>query len=310
MENVLLIGNDINNTNHGKSWNDLLGELKTWSGQGNHLTEDEEKVPSSLIYERIALTTLKSKNKQISESGLKQKIATWANNIAPTNIHRELAQISGSHILTTNYDLSLEKALNKNFAEKNCTNKGLIKEQKYSIFRHFEVEGKKVWHLHGSLDKPNSINLGYEHYSGYLQAMRNYVATSPQYTKSINGNRSLIHNLKNKDEFKVLSWLNLFFTQNIHILGLGLNFVEMHLWWLLTYRARKRFLLGSDFIKNSITYYYPKCFESCSNTGQKIQLLKACDVITKPVDGGIPANKDDKYCRETYYQNLVKLLRK
>ncbi len=35
------------------------------------------------------------------------------------------------------------------------------------------------------------------------------------------------------------SWVDLFFTTDVHILGLGLGVVEMHLWWVLTYRARQ-----------------------------------------------------------------------
>jgi hypothetical protein len=36
----------------------------------------------------------------------------------------------------------------------------------------------------------------------------------------------------------VYSWLDVFFRDDIHIVGLGLDYTEIDLWWALTYKAR------------------------------------------------------------------------
>jgi len=56
----------------------------------------------------------------------------------------------------------------------------------------------------------------------------------------------------------VSSWIDLFFTHDIYFIGLGLDFVEQDIWWLLNYRAnvKKRFLAKGIEINNNLTYLY------------------------------------------------------
>ena len=54
----------------------------------------------------------------------------------------------------------------------------------------------------------------------------------------------------------------------------------MHLWWLLTYRARA--MVENRFpINNSIYYYYPKKFESTSQ--HKLDLFNVNGITTKSI---------------------------
>lgn len=78
------------------------------------------------------------------------------------------------NIVTTNYNYTLE-------GETNLKNEDIIAERLYSIFRKCVLGKTSYWHIHGEAGVPMSINLGYEHYGGQLQHMRNYVTSGTNY---------------------------------------------------------------------------------------------------------------------------------
>jgi hypothetical protein len=53
-----------------------------------------------------------------------------------------------------------------------------------------------------------------------------------------NANQTLRSRILFPGDILVDSWVNDFFTKDMHILGLGLDYTEIDLWWLLTYRTR------------------------------------------------------------------------
>jgi len=76
------------------------------------------------------------------------------------------------------------------------------------------------------------------------------------------------------------SWLDLFFQRDVHIIGLTLKFVELDLWWLITYRARR--VLDRKFgIENRITYYYPGIYEDSMRS--ELEMFKANEISVKVV---------------------------
>ena len=84
-----------------------------------------------------------------------------------------------------------------------------------------------------------------------------------------------------QNDIQYESWVDFFFTKDIDIFGLNFDFVEMHLWWLLTYRARIKVLQKSE-INNRIRYYYPKKYEKQSK--HKLELFKANEVETVGIE--------------------------
>jgi len=98
------------------------------------------------------------------------------------------------------------------------------------------------------------------------------------------------------------SWIDLFFTKDIHVIGLTLDFVETDLWWLLTYRARSKFYQKGKKqklnITNRITYYIPEKYALTAK--YKLEVLEANDVIVKI----IPQLTELKY----YHQVLNQLV--
>lgn len=147
---------------------------------------------------------------------------------------------------------------------------------------------KHFWHIHGDRNHLSSITLGYEHYSGYLQQMRNYIATGTSYT-----NLKLLPLIKRIDTGRLTetySWLDFFFTKDVYIFGLTLDFIEIHLWWLLTYRQRT---IRSQKIplKNQVIYFYPEKLENTIR--HKLQLLNSYEI--KTISISLDPNVTDYY---------------
>ena len=129
--------------------------------------------------------------------------------------------------------------------------------------------------------------------------MREYVVNGPNYAPSTKVYKtSLIRRLQTGRQMVLQSWVDLFFTNDLHIFGLSLDFVEIDLWWLLTYRARNKFYKKNTFIKNQIYYYIPKKY--VKDSADKIQLLAANDVKIKIVD-------DENKIK--YYKAVVKSIK-
>lgn len=251
---ALLIGNDINNISPGVSWKDLLKTIIE-----NYKISDKVEIrdtkPFPMLYEEIFLNICKKG--EIDESDLKSFIGQNITTITQNEIHEKIRKMAPSHIMTTNYDFSIQGG----HAGENTS---VIKERTYSIFRRNELDNITYWHVHGDANSPLSINLGYEHYCGQLQNMRNYVVSGTDYKSKKTPKESLIRRLKQGNSIGYHSWIDLFFTTDIHILGLALDFVESDLWWLLTYRARNKFYKNKIAINNKIFYYMPKKYEESS----------------------------------------------
>ncbi|KNC88070.1 SIR2 family protein [Trabulsiella odontotermitis] len=293
---ALLVGNGINNLADGNSWFDVLQSL----GAKYKIAIDTNNKPFPLAYEEIYFNILKTQHSARTESTIKRFIADKIQTITFNDIHRHIMTLNCQNVMTTNYDLALESCVK---ALPEIKNDGIIKEQKYSVFRHHQINDKRLWHIHGDITVANSITLGYEHYSGYLQAMRNYTATGSSYTrKEFNDLKPLIRRLSTPgDEY---SWIDNFFRRNVYIFGLTLDFVEIDLWWLLTFRERCRLLKKSDKeISNQIVYYVPASFAANEKSQAKITLLKSVGVIVNDRLGQhFHRSKDDE---KAYYVAVI-----
>jgi|ERR1044072_901198 hypothetical protein len=261
---VLLVGNDINNISKGQSWKDLLQEILVFCG--TECVQLDDKKPFPLLYEEIFLTAIRQSH--IKEKELKAFIASKVGAIAPNELHGLIRELQPEHILTTNYEYTLEGGAP-------AARSSLVSERSFSIFRRYTQNGTHFWHVHGDCQNPMSINLGFEHYGGQLQQMRNYVVSGTTYTTKFAPKLPLLRRIR-QGPLKEHSWLDLFFTRDIHIFGLSLDFVETDLWWLLTYRARQKFQHNTIQVPNKLYYYIPAEFVKAS--GFKLDMLTANDV--------------------------------
>ncbi len=284
---ALLIGNDINSVTGGDSWQNLLTKLIRQSGQ----EIDPNNKPFPLLYEEIYL-----RSKHRIERELKNQIAQQMLRLEPNIIHEQLLSLPIKDILTTNYDLTLEKSLMP--SPERLSNQGLVRETLFNLFRHYQLDQRNFWHIHGVATTPGSIILGYEHYSGYLQHMRNYVVSGTGNTYKNRQFKALRRRLLKADH-RSDSWLDLFFSKDIYILGLQLDFSEIDLWWLITYRARE-IRLNPGICKNRLVYYCPAAF---SKQSSKLQLMQANGIEIRL----LPDYLENK---GSYYQHVLNDLNK
>lgn len=284
---VLLVGNDINNISKGQSWRDLLQEILTFCG--TECVQLDDKKPFPLLYEEIFLTAIRQSH--IREKDLKTFIASKVADIAPNELHASIRDLQPQHILTTNYEYTLEGGTPEQHSS-------LITERSFSIFRRYTLNSTHFWHIHGDCLNPMSINLGFEHYGGQLQQMRNYVVSGTTYSSRQAPKLPLLRRLK-QGPIKEHSWLDLFFTKDIHIFGLSLDFVETDLWWLLTYRARQKFQRNTVPVPNRLYYYIPA--ELVKVAGFKLDMLTANDVNVVTISAK---------SKLAYYQEILDRIKK
>lgn len=285
---ILLIGNDINNISKGQSWKELLQDIVNFCLPEGSVQLDDRK-PFPLLYEEIFLTAIRQAH--INEADLKTFIAKKTLAIQSNEIHAEIRSLRPAHILTTNYEFTLEGAMP-------TTYDGIITERVFSIFRKYIVDNIHYWHIHGDCQNPLSINLGFEHYGGQLQQMRNYVVSGTTYSSPQAPKLSLVRRMHLKENIREDSWLDLFFTKDIHIFGLSLDFVETDLWWLLTYRARQKFQKNTIPVRNALYYYIPA--EFVKGAKFKLDMLAANDVKVIDIEA-----KD----KPAYYREVIRRIR-
>lgn len=170
----------------------------------------------------------------------------------------EYAKSTKSQILTTNFDFAIEQALgfpvDKNgfctpskakdapnskvypygdyFAE--SKRDGLCLEGEDNADPHIEDECA-VWHIHGAISKPQSVLLGFEDYILAILHLKRLQSHSPEVKN---------HYAEPWEDGFILknSWLRLFFTRPLVIVGCGIKSEELFLRWLLVRRRRKKIL--------------------------------------------------------------------
>lgn len=245
-------------------WAKLLKNVAAQIGVGAAGSE-HDGTPYPLLYERLLLEARKKNG--WTERKLKASIAKEVALVKADDLHSRIRALPVSDIMTTNYDHSLEQP---SHASKEAANRGIIDERRYSLFRHRPIGAKqRLWYVHGDVRRPGSMLLGYEQYSGYLQQMRLYATSGIAYKHRTLG--PVIR--KGQVHAEGHSWLDLFFAADVWIIGLGLKFVEFHLWWLLTYRARQR-ALGVK-LNNRVTYF---CTSDADANAAKCAMLRELDV--------------------------------
>lgn len=263
MNNTLLFGNGLNQlTNSGPSWNGLLRQLMGYS------IFEYDKLTNTMIYERIFLD--RAKPELENELYLKNEIASTMKDISGNKYYSKIFNLNFENYITTNYDYAFEKTIGIKPTSDNT-------EEIYSIRRKKVFGNTKLWYIHGEIDHPKSIQLGLDHYCGSIGKIDNYLKGN--YTYEHEKEKIRLKNIKDKLNHKFdydnVSWIELFFNTNIHIIGLGLDYSETDLWWILTKRAR---LMIDYNINNRIIFYTNRIDE------QKKGLLESLKVEVVEID--------------------------
>ena len=270
---LLFLGNAPHNLAKGPTWEDVISDLcRSYAPNIEFSTSD----PFPLIFERLLLANPENSKR---EYDIKVEIAQRVEQLGATDTLREILAQPWSEILTTNYDFLIERTLEPGFEPKNAAGK---KESKYSLYRHHKATKKRVWHLHGDAKAPNSILLGYDHYMGAVQIVREHIVTKYAGKK-----------VPYKPMTAGYGWAEHFFAENhptIVILGFGFNVFEYDLWWLLVYRARR---IARNMVDRAgrVEYYYPSFLEK--KLKRSLQMLSATGIVMRPVQA--PKHNSEYY---------------
>lgn len=270
---TLFIGNGLNRiSQNGASWGDVIQGLADFAGK---IVNKKDTRPFPLLYEDLFLHYAK---KSGNEDDFKKKVAELMKNMRPNEFHKRIASAGFNHIITTNYDYCIEDAVDKRPGSAGSD------ETRYSLFRRHRLGNTSIWHVHGEIIKPKTINLGYEHYSGALSKMRNYTfwdrKRSPKSKKHSQFRQGEI-NFDSQGDIQC-AWTDVFLRDDIHIVGLGLDYCEIDLWWLLVVKERLKWgAFDSSAKKHKVgaTYYYYTDTDADTNTKEdRISMLESLGV--------------------------------
>lgn len=306
-QKAILFGNGINRSSKAISWGDLLKDLVIKYSIDVDLQNELKPFPLSfeeMLSNKGGITSSDQKLRN-----LKNKIAELIDEDSKILDDYSLFQIlydsTDSELLTTNYDYCLENIVKEDFqlAKRSLSLDNI--ESKHSLFRGYEINGKKIRHIHGELKHNRNVNstkhyasesimIGFEHYLAYLHKIQDNVQGYKDRDKSV------LYRIK--ENSSGICWCDFFFTHDLHILGLGFDFSEHHLWWLLIYRIQQKRKENKYDVKinNKIYFYYSEHhfndniedFDFMKRYSERLlfdrnraiaDMLKSLDVIIKPL---------------------------
>ena len=292
METTLLYGNGVNLlSENGIEWKALLKKV---SG----LVELPELNNNTMLYEYIVLPLavpladcdghpfLLSNGdpflvKNEPEGNIKNGLEALLKN-GKSWFYKNMVDIHADHYLTTNY----EHYLNEEFTI--CDGEGYQEDcagVESLLFNHAVgmSNGHKasLWNIHGSTKVPQSILLGMNEYCKYVVAIEKYLQ---------------------EDKPSKKSWVDLLTETNVHIVGFGLAFEEIDLWYLLTRRMRR--IKRGDEINNKIFFYQIKEKDKCNDA--VVKMLEATGVNVIQIDA---IKKDGNTDWKKAYQDIYKIIR-
>lgn len=291
---AIIIGNGINrlDENQSISWKTLLTELKEYYGIEIDTNNDLKPFPlmfEEMLYKKSGESEIKQKQMNLKKK-IRELIERQNENKSGYNeYHRRITELPYNEFLTTNYDYSLEKSMNSEFSVRKDKFSLNREERKSSLKRGYKIDNKTFWHFHGEIvDSRNhkkgnsypeeSIMIGYEQYSDYLEKIQENIKGKSGRQRS--DNKSLFIRIRDNDIGN--TWLDTFFTHDLDIIGFGFDFSENHLWWLINYRAQ--FIRNGKTpydinINNNIRYFYPEIRNG--NTFNLSQNLNLDELSTK-----------------------------
>lgn len=245
---ILLIGNGLEYSSGQKSWGELLDHLTvadaiplTW--------EQRDAIPFPMLYQ--LLSTHAPAPSCLSAQQIREEEQRLAEGIRAlhhaTNAWLDaLPGLEADHIMTTNYSYCLEKAFfpRLDFTKSYARTKMRLRlssdgkqEREYKLHScYLAKSGSRktgLWHIHGECAVPKGIVLSYDRYGRLLHRIED--VCSHQYYPG-KADQVLMKDFA--------SWPELFLYGDVYILGLGMEFNEFDLWWLLRRKQREHYADG------------------------------------------------------------------
>lgn len=275
MDKTLLLGNGLNRTlSEGFSWEDLMAKL-------DNRKEEDSNVPFPIRFEQIAARRGcrigKRRNDPYKE--LREEIADEVSSFKAPNdaVHAHFVKLPFQHVVTTNYDQVFEGFFRGLTSE--CTNPGSSRNILGAIWRANDVD---FYHAHGIDKWKNTLCLGHEHYASLIGKIRNAFYPNGE------DENSLLDDLVKGNIDNLRIWPEYLFTSNVAIVGLGLDYCETDLWWLLALRAAV-FSSHNKLMnyENQIIYYRPKIQDSTKTNYElgHTEALESLGIEVRDIEG-------------------------
>lgn len=287
MKQTLLIGNGISKLLNpiDLDWKSVLSETLSPNNKLLGASNNQELVPYTHMYEDILLNDKYKHNFNGSDdltelkSNIKNHlmgVLSKSQNSDFDDITKQLIELNVDNILTTNYEYTLDKVLIENgFSTQKTRQQTIYSTRRKYHYNNSDGRELDLWYIHGELNYIKSIMLGYDHYCGSLTKISDYIKNGKLSDNERDNSTSLLQ--EDKDVHHIVkkcylhqsginvdcaTWMDTFFFSDVHILGLGLDFQEIDLWWLLNKRYRyikTAYALPSQYqnliISNNIYYY-------------------------------------------------------
>lgn len=246
----LLLGNGINLLFKDPSWEALIEEELLRSNSS--LTYEEIKdMPATM---QIVVATNDSVGSRMKE--LSDRLADQVLTPERTAFLQRLLSLPIDDILTTNYSFELEagdgiKAGKRQYSSHlRSTFELQSKHKAFRLYQYYETaNGKRIWHVHGDIAKPDTMLMGHYYYAKQLKHIQDCVAKTIQRYRIC---------MDRGEEFHSYSWVDQFLTGDVYILGLGMYLCESDLWYLLCCKKR-------NFPETNICFYDKECGDKTIN---------------------------------------------
>jgi len=311
IKNTLLIGNGIHrwikdNPDGGQiSWKSALEKM---ARAARYEVRDIDQKPLTLVFDELLLncTNLSKTDLQYIAMGatytggdqdLNHVISCLAKNILTTNYHSSFAN-EGCGFAPDHLGFEISTPLFPN-----------ISENTFSLFRGRKIRSKTWWNINGSSPTATSLTLGLRQYGRYQNQIANYLTGSISYSKVKNLRSPLYLPIPNFDFEKSgnpYSWADIFLRDHIDMIGLGMDYSESILWWLLT----EKFVLQKKYPKlvGGLTYHHVSVDKITPQEQVKLHMLEDLGVQINQVNA-----KDYKSgyltIADTIKPGIVKLLK-
>jgi hypothetical protein len=246
---VLLIGNGLVRHGENSKWEDAISKIASYGNVDcEDFKEKQQKIKNAPypIQSTIMLDPCEEKRNEQYYNYFEEKYCY----LETYDYISRLLKLKFDAILTTNYTYEIEKCLDPKFATKPskanvrcsyCTfpNDGKISTKERYINIYNSILEHDIWHIHGEIRRKSSLIFTHDEYIEQLRYILNYNS-----------------NCNNCLEFK--SWIDYFVFGDVYVLGFGMNFSEIDLWWLLNRKRIEKTETGN-------VYFYAPIEENKSN---------------------------------------------
>ncbi len=237
----ILFGNGVNRAivgNEYPTWDQILTEIANEFYAFRGRAEQNTLQFDTMLCTGLQKLTKESANKVVSEvlTELDQKIDSLP------RIFQQLFCTQADIFLTTNFDYMFERAISTIYGEsKEVYSPRIVGKNETYITNKRRTElphKKRIFHIHGELELPNTICLGLMHYASNLSKIMESILG-----KDDEGQEYFLAQDCLSPSGRFLSWAQYFFSHDVYILGFGLDNAEVDIWWILAYR---NYLMSSN----------------------------------------------------------------